>query len=178
MKVALVGAESPGKTRLAAELAEQLRLQGRRVAIDSGMLVEDGEVLDSALERPWHYDVTLLMGLELPLVADGLQCEGPATREQIDRRLRELLTASGIAFCVVYGHGEARLANALAALGFNLAAPAPGSAAQDPDPAGAEASPRPKRWQWNCDKCSDPDCEHRLFTLGLEAEPARSKIDR
>jgi hypothetical protein len=20
------------------------------------------------------------------------------------------------------------------------------------------------RWTWNCDKCSDPECEHRLFT--------------
>ena len=171
MKIALLGAESAGKTRLAGKLAVQLRLQGRRVAVDSGMLFEDGELLGSALERPWRYDMTLLMGLELPLVAEGLQRERPATREQVDRRLRELLTASGIAFCVVYGQGEARLANALAALGFDLAA-------QDPDPAGAEASPRPKRWQWNCDKCSDPGCEHRLFTLGLGADPARSKIDR
>ena len=178
MKVALLGAESTGKTRLAGELAVQLRLQGRRVAVDSGMLFEDGELLGSALERLWRYDVTLLMGLELPLAVDGLQCEGPATREQVDRRLRELLTASGIAFCVVYGQGEARLANALAALGFDLAAPAPGSAARDPAPAGAEASPRPKRWQWNCEKCSDPGCEHRLFTLGLGADPARSKIHR
>ena len=178
MKVALLGAESTGKTRLAGELAVQLRLQGRRVAVDSGMLFEDGELLGSALERPWRYDMTLLMGLELPLVAEDLQCEGPATREQVDRRLRELLTASGIAFCVVYGQGEARLANALAALGFDPAARAPGSAARDPDPAGDEASPRPKRWQWNCDKCSDPGCEHRLFTLGLGDEPARRKIDR
>lgn len=171
MKVALLGAESTGKTRLAGELAVQLRLQGRRVAVDSGMLFEDGELLGSALERPWRYDVTLLMGLELPLAVDGLQCEGPATREQVDRRLRELLTASGIAFCVVYGQGEARLANALAALGFDLTA-------QDPDPAGAEASPRPKRWQWNCDKCSDPGCEHRLFTLRPGTAAAGSKIDR
>jgi hypothetical protein len=25
-------------------------------------------------------------------------------------------------------------------------------------------SPEETRWKWVCDKCSDPECEHRLFT--------------
>ncbi|MCY7319880.1 MAG: ATP-binding protein [Ramlibacter sp.] len=225
MKVALVGAESTGKTQLAGELAVQLRLQGKQVAvvdealrrwceregraprpaeqlpiaqeqesrvdlashgdgvandiviadttalmvaIYSGMLFEDGELLRFALERQRRYDVTLLTGLDLPWVADGLQREGPLARDRVDAQLRDLLTAGGISFRVVYGEGETRVANALAALG---------SAPQTlGDPIAAEAQSRPRRWQWNCDKCSDPGCEHRLFTLGPGAVPAGSKI--
>ena len=226
MKVALVGAESTGKTQLAGELALQLRLQGKQVAvvdeglrrwceregraprpaeqlpiaqeqenrvdlashghghghangnaiviadttalmvaIYSGMLFEDGELLRFALHRQRRYDVTLLTGLDLPWVADGLQREGPLARDRVDAQLRNLLTAGGISFRVVYGEGETRVANALAAIGS-----APRTLG---DPIASETQSRPRRWQWNCDKCSDPGCEHRLFTLGASSRPGR-----
>jgi hypothetical protein len=51
---------------------------------------------------------------------------------------------------VVYGSGGERLANALRAIGMAPSpAPAPGAASA---------------WIWRCDKCSDPACEHQLFS--------------
>jgi nicotinamide riboside kinase len=199
LKIALLGAESTGKTSLARELAahfesfgrtavavpealrdwceregrtprpqEQMAIaqeQERRVdeaaaraqvviadttavmvAIYSAMLFEDHGLHQFAVERQRGYDVTLLTGLDLPWVADGLQRDGPHVREPVDALVREMLGKAGVSYRVVYGSGEERLRNALAAVDATLA-------------------PRsPKRsWVWQCDKCSDPDCEHRLF---------------
>jgi len=85
---------------------------------------------------------TLLMGLDLPVPdADTLK-----RREQADALLRTALAAAGRPFAVVHGRGSERLANALRALGL-----------------GAPNSLR-RLVAWDCDKCSDPACEHRLFT--------------
>jgi hypothetical protein len=85
---------------------------------------------------------TLLMGLDLP-VADA---EALQRRERADALLREALAAAQRPFAVVHGRGPERLASALRALGLG--------GAQTPARAAA----------WSCDKCSDPACEHRLFT--------------
>jgi nicotinamide riboside kinase len=201
MKIALLGAESTGKTRLAGELATLLRRQGKSVAvvpevlrewcqgagreprpgeqlpiaqeqerrvdeaarshdiviadttalmvaIYSGMLFEDGDLYRFALDRQRHYDLSLLTGLDLPWVADGLHREGPHVREEVDALVRKALADAGVAYRVVYGQGEHRPANALAAVD---ASATPSTRAGGP-------------WQWVCDKCSDPQCELRLFT--------------
>jgi nicotinamide riboside kinase len=202
VKIALLGAESTGKTRLAADLAEAFSAQGRRaiavpevlrewcaregrtprpeeqlpiaqeqerrvdeaaakagiviadttslmVAIYSAMLFEDGSLYRFALERQRRYDVTLVTGLDLPWVADGLQRDGPHVREPVDALIREALAKANVAYRVVYGAGDDRLRNALAAI----------------EGSSRDGDTRSVRWQWNCDKCSDPDCEHRLFRL-------------
>jgi nicotinamide riboside kinase len=207
VKIALLGAESTGKTQLSAELADSLRGQGHRVAIVgevlrewcvregrtprpeeqlpiakeqerrvdeaaagsdiviadttsvmvaiySAMLFEDGTLYRFALERQRGYHATLLTGLDLPWVADGLQRDGPHVREPVDALVREALARAGVSYRTVYGQGPDRLANALAAI-----APALPGGARDK---GADEQGRP--WVWTCDKCSDPDCEHRLFT--------------
>ena len=207
VKIALLGAESTGKTQLSAELAASLRGQGlsvavvpevlrewcvregrtprpeeqlpiaqeqeRRVdeaaagadiviadttavmiAIYSAMLFEDGTLYRFALERQRGYHATLLTGLDLPWVADGLQRDGPHVREPVDALVREALTRAGVSYRTVYGQGRERLANALAAIAPVL------PSSFTPDAAPAESRP----WVWTCDKCSDPDCEHRLFT--------------
>jgi nicotinamide riboside kinase len=204
LKIALLGAESTGKTTLARDLAAHFNAQGQRaiavpealrdwcereqrtprpeeqmaiaqeqerrvdealaqaqvviadttalmVAIYSAILFEDHSLVRFALERQGGYGVTLVTGLDLPWVADGLQRDGPHVRSPIDAQVRELLGKAGIGYRVVYGTGEERLRNALAAIDASLA---PKSAARS--------------WIWQCDKCSDPDCEHRLFT-GLTA---------
>jgi nicotinamide riboside kinase len=201
MKIALLGAESTGKTQLSTDLAQALRQQGKRVvvvpevlrewcqregrtprpeeqlpiaqeqerradeaaaraevviadttalmiAIYSAMLFEDGTLYRFALERQRGYDITLVTGLDLPWVADGLQRDGPHVREPVDALVREGLAKAGVPYRVVYGQGDERLRNALAA----IEASAP------------EENAKPERpWTWSCDKCSDPDCEHRLF---------------
>lgn len=204
MKIALLGAESTGKTTLSRQLAAALRRDGHAVAVVpevlrewcererrtprpeehlaiaqeqerrvdgsaaaaqvviadttalmvaiwGGLLFEGDPLLRLALERQRGYDLTLVMGLDLPWVADGVQRDPAHPREAVDALLRELLARAGVSYRVVYGTGEDRLRNALAALPDGLALrPAP--------PAGRA------RWQWQCDKCSDPECEHRLFT--------------
>lgn len=204
MKLALLGAESTGKTTLATDLAAVLRRDGhvvavvpevlrewcererrtprpeehlaiaqeqeRRVdtaaataqvviadttalmvAIWGGLLFDDGPLLRFALARQRGYDLTLVMGLDLPWIGDGLQRDAAHSREPVDALVRELLAQAGVSYRVVYGTGADRVRNAVAAL--------PDGLAQRPAPPESALG-----WQWTCGKCSDPDCEHRLFT--------------
>ena len=204
-KVALLGAESTGKTQLSQDLAHHLLAQGLRVivvaeylrewcvrenrtprpeeqlpiaqeqerrvdaaaadadvviadttsvmvAIYSAMLFEDGTLYQFALQRLRSYDAVLLTGLDVPWVADGLQRDGPHVREPVDALVRGALERAAVPYQVVYGLGPVRLASALAALGRM-------GVIQSPEVAAAQAT-----WVWQCDKCSDPECEHRLFS--------------
>ncbi|MGE4243422.1 AAA family ATPase [Ramlibacter sp.] len=117
------------------------------VAIYSAMLFKDGTLYRFALDRLRTYDVVLLTGLDLPWVADGLFRDGPSVREPVDAMVRAALADAAVPYRVVYGSGAQRLANALAAIDATLAEPLP------------ERNNR----AWNCEKCSDPECEHRLF---------------
>jgi len=117
-------------------------------AIYSDVLFQDASLYPFALSHQRVYQHTLVAGLDLPWQADGILRDGPAMREQIDARLREVLQREGLAFSMVYGQGPQRLAGALAVL----------------EP-GAAAVPQAKsNWRWLCDKCSDASCEHRLFS--------------
>ena len=202
MKIALLGAESTGKTRLAGELASRLRGQEKSVAvvpevlrewcrregraprpeeqmsiaceqerqvdeaaqgndiviadttalmvaIYSGMLFEDGELYRFACARQRFYDITLVTGLDLPWMPDGLQREGAQVREEVDSLVREALAKAHVGYRVVYGRGGERLANALAAIDTGTIA--------------AAFEPAVRPWKWVCDKCSDPQCELQLF---------------
>jgi nicotinamide riboside kinase len=204
LKIALLGAESTGKTTLARELAARFNAMGRRavavpealrdwcereqrtprpeeqmgiaqeqerrvdeaardaqvviadttavmVAIYSAMLFEDHSLYRFAIERQRRYDAILLTGLDLPWVADGLQRDGPHVREPVDSLVRDILAKADIPYRVVYGSGQERLRNALGAIDASLA------------PRGETRS-----WVWQCDKCSDPECEHRLFRKLLD----------
>jgi hypothetical protein len=136
------------------------------VAIYSAMLFEDGTLYQFALARQREYHVTLLTGLDLPWVADGLQRDGPHVREPVDALVRAALARADVGFRTVYGRGEERLANAVAA----VAPWVPGLASPGATASQAPSSPSSRAWVWTCDKCSDPECEHRLFT-SLVARP-------
>lgn len=146
-RIAVLGAPGSGKTQLARELAVHLRQSGCELC------VLDGE------GRPG--DATLVMGLDLPSARGG---------EAADARLRARLQAAGIAFQVVYGTGAQRLRRALLAL--DAAGVLPAGIVQRDEEGGAS-----RGWIAACDKCSDPACEHRLFTrLRQEREaPATGK---
>ncbi|HSW16081.1 MAG TPA: ATP-binding protein [Ramlibacter sp.] len=219
LRIALLGAESTGKTTLSHALADHLRKRGHRVAVApevlrewceragrtprpeeqlaiaqdqerrvdeaaasadiviadttalmvaiySAMLFEDDSLYRFALERQRSYHLTLLTGLDIAWVADGLQRDGPHVREPVDALVRESLQKAGVDWRVVYGMGDERTRNALAA----VAEVAPWAWPSEPE--------RAPRWQGLCDHCSDPDCEHRLFTglAGLRSaatEPPR-----
>ena len=94
---------------------------------------------------------TLLMGLDLPGL--GLQ------HQKEDNSLRQALTLSQTPFRIVYGAGIHRLNNALLALGLTELNPAAGQ-----DRARSQFNINGGRDTWVCNDCSDPACEHKLFT--------------
>jgi len=207
--IAVLGAESTGKTELARALATRLAQRGieatlvpeylrewcereartprpdeqagiaaeqtRRIAdaarhgvavadttalmtaVYSDMLFDDPSLYADALAAQSRYAMTLLTALDLPWVADGLQRDGPHVREPVDGRVRGALGRAGIPFAVVHGRGPERLMNAWTALNLATQAEAPASRL-------GTGSDAPTGWRGACDKCSDPVCEHRMFT--------------
>ena len=128
------------------------------IAAYSELYFADRSLWPAAIEQQCRYDLTLLMGLDLPWIPDGLFRDGPAVRAATDTVLRRELQVAGIPFQTLYGPLALRLQQALRAIGSALQRPL---TAQDP---AWEQGRRP----WNCEKCSDPDCEHRLFTQLLQ----------
>lgn len=122
MKVAVVGAPGSGKSWLVRALSLAPFSESRRV-----------ELHDSPdAGRCCAFDVVLLMGLDI-------------AEPSPDQLLRSAFGRREPGFRVVYGLGNARLTNALHALGTLERA--------------AETV-----LHYNCDKCSDPQCERRLFS--------------
>lgn len=128
------------------------------VAAYSAHYFADDSLWPAALQRQRNVDLTLLTGLDLPWQPDGLLRDSPQVREAIDRRLRQALQGAGLPFSPIYGRGPQRLAQALRVvqgrLGETLARPL-----VDRDEVLEQGSGR-----WSCDNCSDPECEHRLFS--------------
>ena len=128
------------------------------VAVYSDYLFGDRSLYPFALEHQRSYDLTLLTGLDLPWVADGLQRDGAHVREPVDALVRAALDGAGISYRIVYGSGTARLDNALFAI--NSAATCGGIKNAQAIFRSENVTSRP----WACEKCSDPDCEHKLFS--------------
>lgn len=222
LRIAIVGAESTGKSSLTQALAEVIRLRGQAVqtidevlrtwceregrtpqpheqlgiaqaqsqaaeqaaeqaeqqgpqgwvisdttplmtAVYSHMLFGDESLYPMALAHQKLYDITLVTGLDLPWVADGLQRDGAHVRGPVDTLVRQALERSGIHYRVVYGQGPQRLNNALMALGL-----------QGEDEQALQLREQAQfainqgRTVWQCNECSDPECEHKLFTALLK----------
>lgn len=132
------------------------------VAAYSERYFDDRSLWPAAIAAQRHIGLTLLMGLDLPWRSDGFFRDSPEVRERIDAMLRRELQAAGIGFQTIYGQGEQRLRAALGAIGNAL-----GHELTPDDPALREGSGR-----WQCDACSDPDCEHRLFRALLARRAA------
>ena len=116
IRVAIIGAESTGKTTLAAELASHLASQGLQTAVYSRLIFGDHSLDELAVRQQRGMALTLLTALDLPWVADGHQRDGPQVRRPVDDLLRELLLAHRLPFAVVGGQGVSRLNQAAAAL--------------------------------------------------------------
>lgn len=214
LRVAIVGAESTGKSWLTQSLAEVLHSRGQVVhavdevlrhwceregrtpqqheqmaiaqqqalaaqqmseqalerwllsdttplmtAVYSHLLFDDKSLYPMALAHQALYDITLVTGLDLPWVADGLQRDGPQVRVPVDNLVRQALEGAGLPYQVVYGEGPRRLNNALLALGL----PGEDLSAQQTRVDG-QFLINQGRSIWQCNECSDPGCEHKLFT--------------
>ncbi len=207
--IAMLGAESTGKTELAKAIAARLQARGiaatwvgeylrewcdregrtprpgeqaaiaaeqtRRIAdaatrgvvvadttalmtaVYSDLLFDDASLYATALKAQSRYAITLLTALDIPWVADGLQRDGPHVRGPVDTRVRAALIDACLPFTVIHGLGAERLSNAWNAIhAIADRSDAPRDAGR---PGAGKAA-----WSWPCDKCSDPVCEHRLFT--------------
>lgn len=150
--IALLGAPGTGADELAQALSQHL---ARGAATFT--------VCDSP---PPGAALVLLMGLDVPCPAP-LQ---PAQQQTADRDLRAALARTGTPFRVVYGQGSQRVDHALRAIQEVTKATPPhrGEGAEDAaggEGAGSTVRPKPSaRRDWYCEKCSDPECEHRLFS--------------
>lgn len=125
-------------------------------AVYSDVLFQDSSLYAAALEQQKKYDLTLVTGTDLPWLADGFQRDSAAMRAIVERTLRSVLQANRINHSVIYGLGEQRIQSALESIAHHQKHPMPRSA-HDTD------------WKWSCDSCSDPECEHRLFSRLLPA---------
>ncbi len=124
------------------------------VAAYSELYFADTRLLQRAGAEQSRYALNLLMGLDLPWTPDGLFRDSPAIRDATDALLRRELDAARLPYLAIYGQQDARLQQALRAVGRWLG--------QDLLPADLELSEG--RVPWHCENCSDPDCERRLFT--------------
>jgi nicotinamide riboside kinase len=204
--IALLGAESTGKSTLALQLGEALTGRGHTVqivseylrewcdakervpwqneqadianqqslrigldtkkavviadttalmtAVYSDYLFNDQSLYEEALAAQKGYDLTLLMGLDMPWVADGLQRDGPHVRDAVDALIRQALQRAEIAAPTIYGLGDVRLQAAL------------DTALQSISANISSQNQLNKRTTWKhfCDCCVDGECERQLFT--------------
>ena len=176
VKVAVLGAAGTGKTALTRALKQTLTpalsdlLASTGAADAPGWHITDesplqkwlsvqtpqsllGEQADATglqamLKQQRGFDHHLLLALDIPVPLAAGMAHGGAQRQQMDALLRSALVQARLPFQVIYGLGEQRLAQALAALG---------------KPA-AESGAGRQPGVWVCDKCSDPVCEHRLLS--------------
>lgn len=126
--------------------------------------------------------LTLLMGLDLPWQADGPWRDGPAVQQAIDALLRTHLQQLGLPFQTIYGHGTHRVGAALQAVAAALPTALHAAQTSWKDSLVTRAnyllqtSDRVlfhSKMMPACEACSDPDCEHTLFTRLLSQRPTR-----
>ena len=207
MNIAVLGAESTGKTWLTREIVAQFEMRGQSTCLIPEALREwcaregrtpeqaeqfaiareqadrligsdrcdavicdttplmtavysdwrfgDHTLHDFAIQHQKNYALTLVMGLDLPWVADAHQRDGPQSREPVDALLRLTLELAGIPYFTVYGTGSRRIQNAMSAIFHGYRA----KKAETP-PSHTSA---PINRVWSCDKCGDATCERHLF---------------
>ena len=175
MAIHLVGAPHSGVHELLEALTAKLGVHTAQLH----PLMQALPDADSALAAPPlasllpPVPITLLTGLDWPCPPAEQE-----NREQRDAELRRLLQASGTPYRVVYGSTARRLTTALAAVQA-LQAPAQSATASPTLAPFGSADGRDedddqgplKMRSWGCEKCSDPVCEHRLFTSLRLAAP-------
>lgn len=134
-------------------------------AVYSELVFDDAALRNSAARDHSACDLTLLTALDIAWQPDGVQRDGPAVRQPVDRLIRAALTRSATGFAVIAGSGGARLAAAIASVDRALARsllPAASSAAASPASSSAIEQPAPAgSWRCHCERCSDPAAERR-----------------
>ncbi|WP_233505994.1 hypothetical protein [Rhodoferax lacus] len=144
MKIALVGSPGVGLSALAAQLQSSLSPSDNYRLVDIGF--SDAEPTPDAVQALASMDLVLLCTPDPDASAEHLAAY---------QALRTRLTQQAWAFTLLYGSADARCNSALQAIRFH---------ARDT----ASLAQPPSLWRWPCEKCSDPECEHRLFSALLK----------
>jgi hypothetical protein len=142
MKLGLYGASGTARTWLATAL----------LAAHPKLVIN----LDIDAPGAGACELVFLMGLDEPALDTTIELE--------DTRLRAHLAKSGTPFHVLYGGRQACLHTALVLLNLQDATFLVANNADYSTASSTNYSENQENWRWNCDKCSDPECEHRLFT--------------
>lgn len=163
--IVLLGASGTGAQSL------HTTLRARLAGVDVRILCSDSLDEPEVAATVWRDTTTmLLMGLDLPCAAGNRPAQ-----EAADARLRTALSDAGVGYRVVYGQGDQRTANAVNAI-KNIASSAYSSSARGhfflKNDEQIERTARLRAW--NCEKCSDPECEHRLFSALMGRDTGRS----
>jgi len=149
-RIRVCGAD-PGAVRTLAE-ALALRLRQRGIADSHAAVAVLAPGTDALGPPPAGLPCHTLL-LAPDAASDGLHAE--------DTRLRQALAQAGVDYAVVHGRdAAARLAAAWYAIERRV------GALEDPEPGDHAAA---RTWTGGCERCSDPRCEHRLFTDLLAA---------
>jgi nicotinamide riboside kinase len=129
------------------------------IAVYSQFVFGDDSLVTTARALHGSNAFTLLTGLDIAWMPDGLQRDGPHVRQPVDQAIRGHLLACPGAWAVVTGTGEARTANALDAVRPVLAA----WCASATHPRGLFSGLLGSRWGpfrpglATCPRCDDPD---------------------
>ena len=168
MAIHLVGAPHSGVHELLEALTAELGVHAAQLHPLMQALPSADSTLPASPEAslPPLTPITLLTGLDWPCPPAEQDNRG-----QCDAELRRQLQASGTPYRVVYGSTARRLTSALAAAQA-LQASSPSTAVSltrapigSADGRDEDGDQGPfKMRSWGCEKCSDPVCEHRLFT--------------
>ncbi len=180
--IAVLGTPGTGHVALAEALARRLAEEtGLRCA--AGPLPDRGAAVGSGVSEAFAWDVfvchaqTLLhsaqwhrthVALTLLTALDLLQ-QDPAA-ERADTALRSRLQAAGVTWMLAAGVGVVRLESALdAAAALLRARETPrGGLLTRLTRRNAAAPP----WQWVCEKCDVPECEHAQRVSSAHRRPA------
>lgn len=153
--IALLGAPHTGAEALARALRAHIPPESAQIVVAPALLAAPPQTqFTPALPAA---TLTLLMGLDLPCPA-----EERASQEALDAQLRVALQGAGVTYRVIYGQGDTRVANALNAIKSIAINTYPTGGNEVFDLENGMHNQRLRAW--NCEKCSDPVCEHRLFT--------------
>ena len=114
---------------------------------------------DVEISTPALPEAGLSLVLLLALNTQASPSESRAAQIAADNALRAQLHALALPYRVVHGQGETALNNALLAMGLTAMDVQTQTVREQ-----AQFDLNRGRTPWSCEKCSDPECEHRLFT--------------
>jgi len=156
LKIALLGSDAA-----LLQLADMLR--DALIALHKPVLIQ---VIGAAHARQANlasYDLVLLMGgedaVESSVPRSGAQRPTLIPEESAHFSIRSVLADTALAYGVLYGTAEQRLACAIQAI--DRLRPMPQARHSQNN---ASSDKKSKPWLGMCDKCSDPQCELRIFT--------------